>query len=856
MVSSTNRKSPTPHDSHSSYMSPNLKALASSIEIPTNVELLQLVAQLQERKAKLVQRRRKILSDEGKLPLGRISKEEVSSTSLLELLDGTEEQNAAFRHISSSPISKTIPLVPASPSRGRSGYAAAALSVSPGPSGTQDLSAQTSGSSRLKTRVERDPDQEREGSEAAAATVASSAVSFREAADATTSTRYASEASLDPDWDEEGPSRPGRIHHNKRKRQKTSQNRDQDEQSHSEVDSPQPSASRRTSPHRESSVNGRALGGGPLAAGPGSSSSSIKLKLNPTAHTALVRNDPLSASIHRASLLRGRDDFASVMSPMQASQAALWELPKKTSEAYVPSPPIPKAIRWYPTKPEEVDVDFAKMDWKERDKERDRLEAAAASNGPAPGQAIVKESTAASRARDRKQDQVAHHIFLQNTDAWFRTVTEEDLAYLSSERDASEALQNPPLGRHYSEVWEEEEANGIAIHTTYFTKPAVTGAAMLASNQNGANTHANGTVVENAKAASASSFQEITSKQDIGASREEKESGTPSDDALAGPFTERLLAALLPIRASGDGAIVHTSESGSNGSIHHHLDEQGYASNNNQNHKNTNLNHNVQTYPPATHPNTTSTTTSNGSLSSQSNSNHISTTIGPNQSMTEYETRIRAELKAIGLVEEDEMDWSQRADDEVSSTLRKVQRLLEKQIQTNAMRKSKLFGIAKDRLAYQDYLACLFSTEREIETGWLKRQTQIKKSMQAQKKKKGGSSGTTNAAALPVLNGLISSDGPGGVVNSSSPATGGGASTPGGGGGVGMAASSSSLGHPPPTATDRGGGPMAPQFSDALLAAVERRRLLKHAFDPMFDSKPRAIFTPRGDDSIYKDVDL
>lgn len=64
-----------------------------------------------------------------------------------------------------------------------------------------------------------------------------------------------------------------------------------------------------------------------------------------------------------------------------------------------------------------------------------------------------------------------------------------------------------------------------------------------------------------------------------------------------------------------------------------------------------------------------------------------------------------------------------------------------------------------------------------------------------------------------------------------------------------MTAQSSSQGHLAGT----GGGPIKPQFSETLVAAMERRRQLKFALEPLFAAKPLAKWTPM--DSVYTGID-
>ena len=66
-------------------------------------------------------------------------------------------------------------------------------------------------------------------------------------------------------------------------------------------------------------------------------------------------------------------------------------------------------------------------------------------------------------------------------------------------------------------------------------------------------------------------------------------------------------------------------------------------------------------------------------------------------------------------------DPSKRDDDEITSSLRQCQRLLEAQISLNEQRKSRLVSQAKNRLAYAEYQTRLDGVEKSIEAAWAKR---------------------------------------------------------------------------------------------------------------------------------------
>lgn len=49
--------------------------------------------------------------------------------------------------------------------------------------------------------------------------------------------------------------------------------------------------------------------------------------------------------------------------------------------------------------------------------------------------------------------------FWSGMEAYIRDIREDDLAMLNFKADAPESFEIPPRGRHYSEVWDEEDGN-------------------------------------------------------------------------------------------------------------------------------------------------------------------------------------------------------------------------------------------------------------------------------------------------------------------------------------------------------------------------------------------------------------
>ncbi|KAF9347746.1 Transcriptional regulator [Mortierella sp. AD094] len=87
----------------------------------------------------------------------------------------------------------------------------------------------------------------------------------------------------------------------------------------------------------------------------------------------------------------------------------------------------------------------------------------------------------------------------------------------------------------------------------------------------------------------------------------------------------------------------------------------------------------------------------------------------------ELEDRIKRELRYIGLLGSDEIDWDAREDDEISITLRSLQKELREVMKVNKSRKQRLLGLVNNHLAYQEYNTILDDLDKQVEQGYLKR---------------------------------------------------------------------------------------------------------------------------------------
>lgn len=90
-----------------------------------------------------------------------------------------------------------------------------------------------------------------------------------------------------------------------------------------------------------------------------------------------------------------------------------------------------------------------------------------------------------------------------------------------------------------------------------------------------------------------------------------------------------------------------------------------------------------------------------------------------------FEERLKKELKYIGILGDDDINWNNREDDEISSNLRSLQSQLRHQCAINSARKSKLRELVKEHLAYQEYSIVLNDLNKQVEQAFLKRSRSI-----------------------------------------------------------------------------------------------------------------------------------
>lgn len=466
--------------------------------------------------------------------------------------------------------------------------------------------------------------------------------------------------------------------------------------------------------------------------------------------------DPVQPSL---GLAKPRASTSSVPPQPEPPVDPAWALPSVTPATIMPRLAHVRARRWKATSLYEVDDDFSTKDWRDRDRERD------------PDSVPPGEPPARSHNKKGKEAaQVPLQTFFTAVEPYFKSITEDDLAWLTSASHEEEAdahiFDIPPLGTYYRTQW-EQEATALAL--------------------------ANG---DNPPPASEKKKAPAYNPSFTPAALSDRSWVT--DDAASGPTTQRVVASLLPIPRSPSPSPPDERE-----------EEDAPA-------RTPLLGLRLKEVVPP------------------------SVTASLGQDVGTFESRLRDELDMLLGRNSTPADTvaaadaapgspadpsapSDLLDDEVSSTLRRVQRALRGIRTVNQARKERLLEIAQKRMAYQEYLHGLASFEREIEQGWVKRQRQIRAQAAAGKRKK----------HHHHLNGVLGA--------SETP----GPSTPAGGG--------------EPT-TD------SPLSADAILAsgdrvvsehvlrAIAKRAKWQAAFDAMFGHDPVWVGPPPEHTSVFDDL--
>lgn len=535
-----------------------------------------------------------------------------------------------------------------------------------------------------------------------------------------------------------------------------------------------------------------------------------------------------------------------------------WALPAITPAAIMPTLSHTQARRWKATHLYEVDEDFSARDWRDRDRERDR-------ESVPPGDQSSLSTSRSHNKKGKEAAQVPLQTFFTAVEPYFKSITEDDLAWLTSACHEDEAdsyiFDIPPLGPHYRQTWEQEAA---ALATINGEPPPTTPSSPSQANNK-------------KKHSGASTFNPSFTPAAL------SDRSWVTDDAASGPLTQRVVASLLPLPR-------HRSPPEKGGPEDNK--RQGEASKDDAPRSSLFGLRMKEVVPPAV---TASLGQDVGTfetrlkdeldilLGSQYSSYHLDTVVGPAPSSPGGSTIVASggpssggaagfgtvSASGIGAGAGSVPNSDNPLDDEVSVTLRRVQRALCGIRTVNAARKQRLLEIAQKRMAHQEYLHGLASFEREIEQGWIKRQRQIRAQAAAGKRKQRQHQHHTQPH-YPASNGVHEppSSRPGTpLFQPSGPAvTPGVAST----GAPGRASEGTAQSTAPPSEGNdcgaEGGVPLTPEsllasggayvVSEQVLNAIAKRTKWRAAFDALFGQDPLWFGPPPEGTSVYEDLGL
>ncbi|KAI8391199.1 histone acetyltransferases subunit 3-domain-containing protein [Radiomyces spectabilis] len=264
----------------------------------------------------------------------------------------------------------------------------------------------------------------------------------------------------------------------------------------------------------------------------------------------------------------------------------------------------------------------------------------------------------------KPKDQVSIHTFWGAVDPLFRPLSEEDRLFLLEKGDNVKPYIIPPLGRHYSQVWADEDKR-------YGIPPSL--------DENSFN----------------DSISQSSKKPFTKGSASTKRADAMMRGAHRGNLIDRLLSSLVQEDIVDESSLLHES-------------------------------------------NTTHTPTEEAK---GSGSGDLQVWPCESYDIINLEERMRRELRYVGLLSADEIDFDAQEDDEICAELRAAGRELQKQVKENEFRKARLLDIVDQQLQYEQYRQMLEKLNSQVEQSYMKRFR-----THTSKKRKTASSAKINAA--------------------------------------------------------------------------------------------------------------
>ena len=277
-------------------------------------------------------------------------------------------------------------------------------------------------------------------------------------------------------------------------------------------------------------------------------------------------------------------------------------------------------------------------------------------------------------SKSKQPAQVLVSTFYTSIEPWIRSIKEEDIGFLEYTGDEVEPYVVPKLGRHYSEVWEDEDIALDGVPLPGFTVTRTGGSEGLSS-------------------APAPKWDPSTLT----------EPDLLAEERGHGPLTERLVSALLPmpdmtvwkgVKAAEDAM---EGRPGGSGAAAAKREKVNVAL----------LEDRIR-----------DTMRFHGLLEA---------------TVSSWISSFVIVFESVCCIQP---DYTEKVDDPIATALRQAQRELRTVVATNKARKERLVAIARDRLGYQEYLDLRESIDKNISSTYSKLQKKDVPKL-AKKKKKG-----------------------------------------------------------------------------------------------------------------------
>ncbi|EPY49169.1 SAGA complex subunit Ngg1 [Schizosaccharomyces cryophilus OY26] len=198
-----------------------------------------------------------------------------------------------------------------------------------------------------------------------------------------------------------------------------------------------------------------------------------------------------------------------------------------------------------------------------------------------------------------------------------------------------------------------------------------------------------------------------------------QEVDTVGEDISCGPLTERLLASLLPDDDVSSKNKVNSIVNGTDNAKDSHVKKESLEETDNEKEEQHGMNDEL-------------------SILCESD-------------FSFYEERLRNRLRSLGVIYDDDIDWTKRQDDQISETLRSLQDRLKKTEDANQQRKQKILELLPEEMAFQEFSSVLDDLDKQIENAYMKRNRTLKVKKKRIVNEKINASATSSYATIKSL---------------------------------------------------------------------------------------------------------